>query len=99
MRIQHFLINALAGYRIVRFIQIDTLFDRPREWLWHQLKTRRTRKLRKLLDCPWCLSVHVAALVYVADIHGGLVSEYTLNILALSSIVGFLAWLDHEHIS
>jgi hypothetical protein len=53
-------VDALAVARIVRFIQQDTLIDTQREWLQGWLVNHRQWKAMELLNCPWCLSVHVA---------------------------------------
>lgn len=55
--------DSLAVWRIVRFIQRDSLIEEPREAVinrWGHLK------ITELLTCPWCLSIWVAAGVVLA---------------------------------
>lgn len=44
--------------RLVRLVQTDTIFDRPRARLQ---KAMGKRKIAELLWCPWCLSIWVGA--------------------------------------
>jgi hypothetical protein len=54
-------VDALAVARVVRFLQQDTLIDKQRHQLQDWLARHGHYKAMELLDCPWCLSVHVAA--------------------------------------
>ena len=56
-------IDALATWRIVRFIQRDSLIEKPREEL---INRYGHLKISELLTCPWCLSPYVAAGVVIA---------------------------------
>lgn len=51
-------IDALATWRIVRFIQRDSLIEEPREEL---INRYGHLKISELLTCPWCLGIWVAA--------------------------------------
>lgn len=56
-------LDALAVWRIVRFVQRDSLIEEPREAMinrWGHLK------IMELVTCPWCLSIWVAAGVVLA---------------------------------
>lgn len=56
-------IDAIAVWRIVRFVQRDSLIEKQREQMinrWGHLK------IIELLTCPWCLSIWVGAAVVIA---------------------------------
>lgn len=52
------MLDALAVWRIVRFIQRDSLIEEPREAL---INRYGHLKISELLTCPWCLGIWVAA--------------------------------------
>lgn len=56
-------LDALAVWRIVRFVQRDSLVEEPREAL---INRYGHLKIAELLTCPWCLSIWVAAGVVLA---------------------------------
>jgi hypothetical protein len=56
-------IDSLAVWRIVRFIQRDSLVEGPREEL---INRYGHLKIAELLTCPWCLSIWVGAAVTLA---------------------------------
>jgi hypothetical protein len=58
-------LDALAVYRIVRFIQRDSLIETQREQVINRWGGGHLR-LGELLQCPWCLSIWVAAGVVIA---------------------------------
>lgn len=88
-----FVINCLAAYRIIRFIQLDTIFDGPRDWILNGLNRK---KLKKLLVCPFCISVWVAVLVFFADRYAEFLWHPVATILAISAVAGALAYADHD---
>ena len=93
------LVNVLAGYRILRLMQVDDIFTRPRTWVWvNMTKRKRLKYWAVLVDCPWCLGVWVAAGVVFANAYMGKPWEILANILAYSAVIGFLGWLDQKHI-
>lgn len=68
-----FVILAFAVYRITRFLIHDTLIEKQRLWVYrkiakavpaegggYRIPEGRT-KLLELLQCPWCLSIWIAA--------------------------------------
>lgn len=57
--------DLLAVWRIVRFIQRDSLIETQREWVINNWGGGHLR-LGELLQCPWCLSIWVAAGVVAA---------------------------------
>lgn len=92
-------VSILAGYRILRLIQLDSITLKFRQRTWAYLsKRKRLRPLRELIDCPWCLSVWIAGFVIMANAWFGKPWEVLSAILALSALIGFAGWLDHEHI-
>ena len=58
-----------ASYRIARFIQLDTMINRPRDlfhgWIANH-PNRVTIWLQDMLTCPWCLTVWTSAAVTAA---------------------------------
>jgi hypothetical protein len=56
---------SLAVYRITRFVIDDTLIEEPRDWLRKKLvegkSTTVRTKILDLMECPYCVSVWVAA--------------------------------------
>lgn len=57
------MLDALAVWRIVRFVQRDSLVEELREAL---INRYGHLKIAELLTCPWCLSIWVAAGVVIA---------------------------------
>lgn len=57
------MLDAVAVYRIVRFIQRDSLIETQREWV---INRYGHLKITELATCPWCLSIWVAAGVVTA---------------------------------
>lgn len=92
-------VSILAGYRMIRLIQIDSITEPMRAAVWGWLaRHRRFKSLRKLLNCPFCLSFWIAALIIAGNAWFGPLWWLVLRIFALWAVIGFLAWLDHEHI-
>ena len=56
-------VDVAATYRLVRLIQVDSIFEKQREQL---IIKYGDRKIAELLTCPWCLGVHVGAAVALA---------------------------------
>lgn len=57
------MLDALAVWRIVRFVQRDSLIERQREDL---INRYGHLKIMELVTCPWCLSIWVGAAVVLA---------------------------------
>ena len=57
-------LDAIAVWRIVRFVQRDSLIEKQREWVINNWGGGYLR-LGELLQCPWCLSIWVAAGVVI----------------------------------
>lgn len=88
------LVDALATHRLVRLLQRDTLpaLARTRAEL---LARYPEHPLTELLVCPWCASVHVAALVQAARHLAPRVWPIAAAVLASSTVAGFLAEQEH----
>jgi hypothetical protein len=56
-----------AVYRLVRLLQRDQITEQPRNWfVRHYGAERHGIAWSALADCPWCLSIWVAAGVVLA---------------------------------
>ena len=89
MPLADLLVDALATHRIVRLVQRDTLPPVARargaalaRWPEHPLL--------ELLVCPWCASVHVAALTQAARVLAPRWWSRVAAVLAASTVAGFL---------
>lgn len=60
------LLAAGATARITRLIGIDTVSETARIWLITHIPQALRLSAARLLSCPWCLSVWVAAAVIAA---------------------------------
>lgn len=96
-----FLILALVVARVTRFVVLDELIagTRDRVIFWLQLRVdedlelppsrsqRIKQKISILLECPWCVSIYVAAVVVLIHLFGPFVDPLPLPVwywLALS---------------
>lgn len=84
------LIDALAVARLTRLVQQDTVPPvlEVRERLLARYSDRRWVDL---LDCPWCLSMWIAAAVAVARWRFPRAWPWVARVLAGSAVVGQLA--------
>lgn len=80
-------IDALATWRIVRFIQRDSLIEEPREEL---INRYGHLKISELLTCPWCLSPHAAMLVLLGRRFAPKTTAMIVRALAYSAVTGVL---------
>ena len=58
------IVLSAVTYRISRFLLLDTLIDTPREKVMVWLEEHPGRvwaKMYELLDCPWCITIWIAA--------------------------------------
>lgn len=65
------LVLSLATYRLARFLILDSLIATPRIWL-HQVLLGKASKVRRylyeLINCPYCMSIWIAAaMVAITD--------------------------------
>jgi hypothetical protein len=82
-------VDALASHRLVRLAQRDTITQHWRDGLSHDPKV--PSPLVELLHCPWCLSIHVAAVVTAARAVAPRVWGPLGKVLALSTVVGLIS--------
>jgi hypothetical protein len=82
------LVDALAGHRLVRLVQQDTITQHWRDGLLHNPEA--TSSLVELLHCPWCLSVHVGAAITAARAIAPRWWGPLGKALAISSVVGLI---------
>ena len=82
--LQLIILLGLAVYRVVRFIQLDTLIAVPRIWLQTTMLQHRMGMVAHLLfECPYCLSVWVSAVaVAVANRY----TDVTLPGIAIAAV-------------
>lgn len=88
-------LDALATHRIVRLVQRDTLppVSRARGAL---LATYPHHPLVELLVCPWCASVHVAALTQAARVLAPRWWPRIAAALAASTLASLLTELEER---
>jgi hypothetical protein len=85
----------LAAYRLFRMGALDTIFDRPREWLYDR-EGQPWEFLADLVYCPWCIGWWCSGLL------SGLVSwhesygwvSFVLLWCASSTVCGLVKRLD-----
>ena len=59
-----FAASILAVYRLARLVAVDTITERPRDWLSRQ-PGRVSRELSYLISCAWCIAPWFAAALTV----------------------------------
>jgi hypothetical protein len=90
-----FLIYALAGYRVARFIIEDTLPERLRNAIWKKFPPHTS--LGYLLTCYWCTGFWVATLLTIGYILVPSVMFFVALALALSATTGIISkFLDRD---
>src|SRR6187551_66986 len=72
----HFLLLALAAYRLWKLLAEDTILDKPRNWVmglgwnWDDETDDVPSGYREhwgiFLTCPWCAGAWISGLVYLA---------------------------------
>ena len=62
--IEFLIVTGLAGWRIMRLIQTDTIFNKPRDWIFYRLAIHAPW-IWKLLNCHYCLSVWIAVASFI----------------------------------
>lgn len=92
-RVRDLLIDTLAVHRLVRLVQRDTLPPLP-EIRHHLLTAHKDATWLELLDCPWCLSVHVAVAAGAARAAAPRWWGWLARALAISTAAALLA--EHE---
>lgn len=90
-----YILLALALFRLVRLITTDAILDEPREMFFNKFPPRRHyRSLGYLASCPWCLSIWIGAIFLLLNFYVPVPFHILRDILALSTVVGFLAQYD-----
>jgi Protein of unknown function (DUF1360) len=79
------MVDALATYRLVRLLQVDSITESVRNRL---MKRHGATKQGQLIDCPWCLSPYVAALVLAARAISPRLWDIAARVLAFSAMTG-----------
>ena len=89
-----YVLYTLAVARIVRFINFDVLFDRPRLAIVRAFNNSQTAVY--FLTCPWCVSIWVAAATFWVPLFfsDNKLALYMMSFLAASHVVGMLAPLS-----
>lgn len=87
-------VDGLAVFRITRLLQVDSVPPMPK------LRQAALDKLARtpygdLVDCPWCLSVWVGALVAIARHASPRLWAVLAFVLASSAVTGVITqWVD-----
>lgn len=80
----------LAVFRATRLAQVDTVPPLPE--LRAALMARYGHaRWSALLDCPWCLSVWVAAALWVLRLACPRLADAVIGILAASAVTGIIS--------
>lgn len=89
MILAYALLIGLAAYRLWRVFALDTIADRPREWLYDRHGVV-WEFVADLLSCPWCIGFwySCAGAWIVADVEGYDPAQFALLALAASAIAG-----------
>lgn len=86
----HFLVLALACFRLTRLVTTDVVFNRPREWFWRRFPPESTM-LGYLSTCDWCASVWVGSLLAISYTIFPSATLLASLPFALSAVAGTLA--------
>lgn len=86
----HFIVLALAVYRLTRLVTADVLLDRVRTRLWKKYPPEQGG-IGYLITCDWCTSIWTASLVVVMYSMIPNIVFAVACVLALSAITGIVA--------
>jgi hypothetical protein len=91
-----FVVDALAAFRVTRFITADTLAEPFRHAVLGAKPdgsgtTARRRYWFDFIGCPWCVGQHVAVGVVVLTVFVARWWQYGALALAFSAVAGLLA--------
>lgn len=84
------IILALAVFRITRLITTDTIFDRPRNWLFNKFPPERSA-FGYLFTCNWCMSIWTASLLVIPYTIIPTATVIAALIPALSAVAALIA--------
>jgi hypothetical protein len=90
-------LEALAVYRATKLLQDDDLPPLPA--IRDKLMQRwGATPWSALIDCPWCLSVHLAAILLICSKIAPRLTRLTVRVLAYSAVTGLISetvsWLE-----
>lgn len=81
----------LACYRAVRLLQRDEVWPLPELRAKLVANDRfMTSRWSQLLDCPWCLSIHVGVGLWVLRMVCPRLHQFLVMILASSAVAGVI---------
>jgi hypothetical protein len=78
-----FALLALASYRLWRLAAEDSILDRPRDRLPHNVA--------EFVECPWCLGFWISAASYASWRAAPRATLAAASPLAISAVVGALS--------
>jgi hypothetical protein len=84
----HFIILALATYRLARLITIDIIFESFRNFIWKRFPPSTT--FGYLFTCVWCMSIWFGSLLtvwYTIDLTTALLFSAPLALSAVAGII------------
>ena len=88
-----FFVLSLAVFRVVRFLTKDFLIEGLRNRLWNRFPPETT-KLGYFSTCAWCLGFWFSLVFFFCYTILPLQTLWISYVLALSTIVGWLAAFD-----
>lgn len=86
-----FLFGAISTYRLTRLATYDQVSFQIRLWIIRRVKP--TNPIAYFIQCPWCMSIWIGAVVALYLILGLDLSwmMFTPMVLVFSAVTGFLA--------
>lgn len=88
---------SLAVYRVARFVGWDSITQRFRErftgWSDDQKRNgwpHNRRKIAEMIHCPFCFSLHVSVLAYVAWVIYPEQTMWVATPLAIAAVAGLI---------
>ena len=86
----HYVILALAVFRITRFFLVDELFSPVRNFIWDKLPPESSLT-GYFLTCAWCMSSWISLAVVVFYLLFPSITLFLGCIFSLSAIAGLIA--------
>lgn len=91
----HFVILALASYRLTKLLIEDTILNSLREKVWEKFPPESTY-LGYLTTCPWCVGWWLSLVLFFCYTIVLTPTMWFCVPLAMSAIVGLLSALEHR---
>jgi hypothetical protein len=85
----HFIILALATYRLSRLLVIDNIFEWLRNLVWKRFPPSTT--FGYFFTCIWCTSVWTASAVAICYTIVPIATVVVASIFALSAVAGLIS--------